>query len=308
MFFEIFAKMRLAALFMIIYSASFGQNYFLDHFGGQMGVVFQVGSHKNAIGISLNGYYHDHFFQVNAGQQLIFSLNDLGGRSKFLESRSVIGGMLLGGRTDNTVDPFIQPLNHQSNYRNAIGYSYILYFDPVGTSQRSGAWSLHFDKFSIYHENDVFGGQGKDRFRSGDFRFAFRMDRMRFSMGVRIWTGETSNTKWIKTNMENCPNGYKLLEENLYGGTSHGVLYGGIEGAMVYNQYASFFTGVDSEVVRNVFQNRLMHDLPFLPKSFKRTTPHYPMLDEHGCAIFDKKDRRKDKWFIQLGSNSNWSY
>lgn len=308
MFFEIFAAMRLLVILSLISSVSFGQNYFLDHFGGQVGAVFQIGSHKNAVGLTLNGYYQDYFFQVNAGQQFIFNARDLGTRTNFVESRTSIGALLLGGKRDNTIDPFIQPLNHQSNYRNAIGYSYIWYLDKAGTSQRSGAWGLHFSKFSVYHENDVFGGQGKDRYRSGDFQLAYRHDNLRFSAGIRIWTGETSKTKWIKTSTDVCPNGYKLLEDNAYGGTSHGILYGGIQGALIYNQYASFYTGVDSEVIRHMFQNRLMHDLPFLPKSFKRTTPHYPMLDDHGCAVFDNKDRRKDKWFIQTGLNGNWSY
>ena len=107
--------MRHLALFVILFSfTSFGQNYFRDHFGGQIGAVFQIGSHKNAIGISLNGFYQDHFFQVNYGQQFLFTVQDLGGRMNFMESRTSTGLLLLGGKKDNFKDPFIQSLNHQS--------------------------------------------------------------------------------------------------------------------------------------------------------------------------------------------------
>lgn len=308
MFFGIFALMRLLVLTLIISSVSYGQNYFLDHFGGQIGAVFQIGSHKNAIGLSVNGYYQDYFCQINAGQQFLFNVQDLGGRAKFIESRTSVGALVLGGKRDKSIDPFIQALNHQSNYRNAIGYSYIWYYDNTATSQRSGAWSVHVSNFSLYLENDVFGGQGKDRFRTGDVRLSYLHDKIRFSTGVKIWTGETSKTKWVKSSTEVCPNGYKLLEDNTYGNTSHGIFYAGLESTLGYNQYGSVFTGIDSEVTRNVFQNKLMHDLPFMPKNYKRTTPHYPMIDENGCAVFDKAYRKKDKWFFQVGLNNNWSY
>lgn len=308
MFFGIFVSMRLLLITLLLSHVSFGQNYFLDHFGGQIGAVFQIGSHKNAIGLSINGYYQDHFYQANVSQQFLFTVWDLGGRSNFWESRSSIGALLMYGKKDKMIDPFIQPLNHQSDFRNAVGYAYIWYFDNTSTSQRSGAWSLHFNNFGLYIENDVFGGQGKDRFRTGDFRVSYLHKNLRFSSGVRIWTGETSRTKWIKEESDFCPYGYKLLEENNYGNTSHGILYAGIEGVLGYSQYGSVFTGIDSERIRNGFQNKLMHDLPFMPDKFQRTTPNYPILDEHGCAVFDKKLRRKDKWFVQVGTNGNWSY
>ena len=308
MFFEIFSKMRILGIIVILNFVSFGQKNSWNNFGGQFGVVIKIGTHKSSFGFRLNGYYQNYFFQLNAGQQFIFNVEDLGNRANFIEGRTVVGAIILGGKRDNQIDPFIQPLNHQSNYRNGIGYSHIWYFDKVGTSQRSGAWVVHLSQFSVYHENDIFGGQGKDRFRSGDFQFAYRINNLRFSAGVRIWTGETSHTDWIKFNNNACPNGYKSLEDNAYGRTSHGIFYAGLTGALIHNQYASFYSGIDSEVIRHVFQNRLMHDLPFLPKKIKRTTPHYPMIDENGLGIFDKKDRRRDKLFMQIGLNNNWSY
>lgn len=308
MFFGIFAVMRILIAILLCSSVSFGQNYFLDHFGGQIGAVIQFGTHKSAVGLTLNAYYQDYFYQINAGQHILFNVSDLGGRKNFFESRTSVGALLMAGRRDKNIDPFIQPLNHQSSYRHAIGYSYIWYYDKASTSQRSGAWSLHFSNFSLYHENDVFGGQGKDRFRTGDFRISYLHENLRFSTGIRIWTGETSRTTWVKTSTDVCPNGYKILEDNTYGNTSHGIIYAGVQGMLGLGQYGTVFTGIDSELARHTFQNKLMHDLPFMPKNFERTTPHYPMIDENGCAVFDKTYRKRDKWFFQVGLNNNWSY
>jgi hypothetical protein len=65
--------------------------------------------------------------------------------------------------------------------------------------------------------------------------------------------------------------------------------------------------GIDSERIRHAFQNRLMHDLIFLPKRFPRKTPHYPMLDQDGCPTFDKTAVRKSKLYLQGGVRDVWS-
>jgi hypothetical protein len=51
-----------------------------------------------------------------------------------------------------------------------------------------------------------------------------------------------------------------------------------------------------------------MHDLVFLPKKIERNTPHYPRVDSHGCTTFDPELRRKDRIYLQLGINNNWSH
>jgi uncharacterized protein YcsI (UPF0317 family) len=70
-----------------------------------------------------------------------------------------------------------------------------------------------------------------------------------------------------------------------------------------FQQIVSGKIGFDSEKTRDVIQNRLGHDLIFLPKKMKRHTPHYPMLNQEGCPIFDKKEKRKDKFFFSISGN-----
>lgn len=299
--------MRWLILVLLPVFPGYCQNYFQDHFGGSIGIVANVGTHTNTIGLNFKGYYTDYFFQTNLSSTFYLHERNLGNRKNYFEMRNAIGIVLLGGKRDNQIDPYLDALNHQTNYRYGIGYNYIWYYDNAETSQLSGGWSLHFNKFSIYHENDVFGGQGRDRFRTGHLQFAYRYDQIRLSAGVNIWTGETRGAEWVKASTDWCPNGFKMLEGNPYGHTSHGIAYMGIQYFMPYQQNAQLRIGMDSENVRHVFQNRLMHDLPFMPKSFKRTTPHYPRLDEYGCAIFSNEFKRKDRFYLQFGANNNWS-
>jgi hypothetical protein len=53
--------------------------------------------------------------------------------------------------------------------------------------------------------------------------------------------------------------------------------------------------------VRHVFQNKLFHDLPFLPKKYQNQTPHYPRLNTEGLPVFTKNEVRKDKFYFSLG-------
>lgn len=284
-----------------------GQTFYDQRFGVSTGIVLNVGTHVNSIGVKINGYYHDYFYQVNAGSSLTFNLNSYGNRKKFWEFRNTIGLILLAGKKQLNPDFQLDGLMHNTKYNYGIGYNYIWYFDNAKTSQRSGGWSAHLKNFSILFENDVFGGQAKDRFRTGHLAFSYRMNDFKFSTGLYIWTGETANSIWQKVPLDQCPSGFRLLEDLPYGRTSHGIIYGGIQFHPGFGQIAQLRVGIDSEQIRHGFQNRLTHDLILLPKKIERNTPHYPRLDENGCAVFDKMEVRKAKFYFQQGMNENWS-
>lgn len=297
----------MVVVFFFLVQLGLGQNYFQNHFGGSAGIIFNVGSHVNALGINLKGYYSDYFFQVNGTSSLYLNFNSYGEREKFVEFRNAIGLILLAGKDERTIDFQLDGLNHQSKKNFAIGFNYVWYNDNAGTSQRSGGFALHLKHLSIYHENDVFGGLSKDRFRTGHLFISYLYNDFKFGSGINLWTGETKNAPWQKVKFEKCPNGFRVLEDLPYGKTSHGILYGAVLYNAPYNQIVQLKIGVDSESVRHTFQNRLMHDLLFLPKSFERTTPHYPRLDEFGCPVFEKESVRPNRLFLQWGINENWS-
>ncbi|MDG1427366.1 MAG: polymorphic toxin type 23 domain-containing protein [Crocinitomicaceae bacterium] len=300
--------MRFVLLTLFLYSSSVNaQSYFMEHFGGAVGLILNFGSHSNSFGLNLKGYYKDHFYQVNANSTFYFHSKNFGGRTNFIENRTALGAVLLAGKKEMSQDFMLDGLNHQSTFNYGVGYNYIWYRDNRGTSQNSGGFGVHLKKLSLYQENDVFGGQGRDRFRSGRVNVSYRTDNVRYSLGLSIWTGETRGAPWQKLSWDDCPNGFKLLESLPYGKTSHGILYAGVSYNLPYAQVATMRVGIDSEQVRHGFQNRLIHDLMFLPKKMKRSTPHYPRLDSTGCPIFSKSARRKDLLYLQFGANGNWS-
>ena len=300
--------MKKGILFLLLIpSILFGQTIGNTRIGASIGVLLNFGSHVNSIGLSLNSYYQDYFYQLNVGSSLTYNLNAYGNRSKFWESRTNVGTILLGGKKQLSPDFQLNGLFHNSNYNYGIGFNYVWYYDNVGTSQLSGGWSVHLKNTAVLIENDVFGGQAKDRFRSGHVAVSYRKDDLKFSSGLYIWTGETANSIWIKVKSKNCPSGFRILEDLPYGKTSLGILYGGISYNLGYGQFLQSRIGLDSERIRHFFQNRLAHDLKFLPSSIERNTPHYPRLDSNGCPVFDNESIRKNKLYFQLGSNENWS-
>ncbi|MCH2225737.1 MAG: polymorphic toxin type 23 domain-containing protein [Crocinitomicaceae bacterium] len=298
----------LIALFILTCFNSFGQSYFSDHFGASIGIVAKVGTHQNGIGVTLKAFYTDYFFQINAGNTLNLYHKSIGGRKRFVENRSSIGTVLLGGKKQTTRNQLLDGLNHQTEYNLGIGFNYLFYFDNRGTSQTSGGFGLHIHEFSLYHENDLFGGNGRDRFRTGHIYTNYRYYDFQFGLGVNIWTGESSGAPINKTPAGKSVHGFKLLENLPYGKTSHGIAYGSISYHLPYQQTIQVRLGVDSEHVRHAVQNRLIHDVIFLPSGWiQKQTPHYPRLDEYGCPVFSKEDVRENRFYLQYGSNENWA-
>lgn len=290
---------------LMLTSPAFAQNYFRDHFGGTIGIVANVGTHNTSIGFAANGYYTDYFYQFNAGTTLLLFERSLGQRRRFIESRSAIGVVLLAGKEDRTIDFDLSGLNHQTAKRYGIGYDYILYVDSRKTSQRSGGFGIHLKNLSMYHENDIFGGGGRDRFRTGQFHVSYQWEQLKFYGGVQMWTGQSSTAPLYTEGCSRCPQGYRDLRDQPYGRTSNGNAYLGVRYNGVGMQTASVSVGVDSELVRHAFQNLLIHNIG---EFVKRPTPHYPMLSPEGLPVFNRKERRPDRLYLQLGANNGWWY
>ena len=309
MFFVIFVTMnKIIFIAFFLPMTLFGQDYFKNHLGGTIGLSVNFGSHINGVGINLKGYYTDYFAQINATSTFYFYGNHYGGRKNFFESRHAIGLILLAGKKEMDVDFQLDGLNHQTPYNYGLGYNFILYYDNAGTSQRSGGIGIHMKNASLYHENDVFGGQAKDRFRTGHFYATYRYNDFKFGLGLNLWTGETANSTWQKVPSDKCPSGFRILEDLPYGKTSHGIAYGSVIYNLPYGQIAHLRLGVDSEQIRHGIQNRLIHDLMLLPKKITRNTPHYPRLGDDGCPVFNRDDIRPSLLYMQFGLNNGWSY
>ncbi len=294
---------RLSFILLVFVNQSFSQTFRATNFGLSTGLVLNFGTHVNSFGLFAKAYYTDYFYQLNIGTTQTWNLKSYGNRRRFWESRNYLGVVFLGGKKDNIIDFQLDGVLHQTGFRYAIGYNYLWYFDHSGTTQRSGGWGVNLNKVGLYFENDIFAGQGKDRFRTGHLMASFRYLNFKFATGAYLWTGETRGTPWVINYKTKCPYGYKDLSSLPFGKTSHGILYGSIFYSLPYGQSTCVKIGIDSDNVRNGIQNKLIHDLIFLPKSVEHKTPHYPCLNKDGFPVFEKSEVRKDKLFIQTGLN-----
>lgn len=289
---------------LLISFCSSAQTNVPRHLGGKIGLYLQFGTHEQALGIHLAGYYASHFFQGNIGQQLIYHRKSLGERRRFWETSTALTAFILGGTQALKPDFQIGKYQHQRTFQRGLGFSYLWYYDQAGTSQRSGAWIYNEGYVSVVLENDIFGGQGKDRFRTGTLTLSYRNDWWKLQGQLALWTGETRGSTWFKTPGRKMPNGYRDLSQLPFGSTSHGIFSVGFiaQPHPFGSQVSSLRVGIDSEEIRHIFQNRLMHDLIWLPKRYPRTTPHYPRLNEAGQPVFRAAERRPDRLYIQIGN------
>ncbi len=295
----------ISLFFFFILPLLHSQSYLEKHFGATINLRLNFGTHINSLGLGVSGYWQDFFVQSNIQSNISFRLNDLGKRKHFWEWRNAFGLLLLGGKKDAPIDFQLEGLNHQTKFRYGIGYNYIIYTDNMGTSQHSGSFGVHINQISVYHENDIFAGRVRDRFRTAHFHVSFRDSLYKVGIGIRLWTGETRNAPFTYRNIGKMKAGFKILEELPYGKTSHGILYASGVYHLPYSQNAFVKVGIDSEEIRHFIQNRFIHDLIFLPDKFPRHSSHYPRLDKNGCATFNKKERRKDRFYFQIGTGEN---
>lgn len=271
--------------------------------GMQTGLVLNIGTHELTVGIQLKGFIGFDYAQLNLGNTFSWKFYSLGNRKRFYENRAYAGGVLMVGKNNSIVDFELDGLSHQTQKDFGIAFNYLIYSDNTGTSQLSGGWGLHIQNVSVRFENDVFGGQSRDRFRTGILSVSYRSDWYKINTGLYIWTGETEGSVWSRVSSDKMPGGYRSLVHLPYGKTTHGIFYGGVQFLLPYGNIAHLRVGGDSEHFRHAFQNRLMHDLIFLPKKAERKTPHYPRLDENGYPVFEKDKVRKSRYYLQFGMN-----
>tara|TARA_Y100000385_G_scaffold223555_1_gene233683 strand:- start:292 stop:954 length:663 start_codon:yes stop_codon:yes gene_type:complete len=216
------------------------------------------------------------------------------------ENKNSIGVVGLFGNLKTTSDYSYSCLQHQSLKKYGIAYSYIWYRDNKSTSQKSGAIGIHVNHLSILHENDFFSGFGKDRFRTGDITICFQDSLIKYMSGIQLWTGETSGTR-IKEAKENRAKRYKNLSDLPYGRTSNGIFFIGISNKIYLNNNLNIKLGWDSEQIRHLTQNKLLHDFPLLSKRNK--TPYYPRLDSNGFPTFNKENIKKARLYYSFELN-----
>lgn len=289
-------------------STLFSQEYREEHFGVQIGVSANFGTHVKRIGLRIQAYGTYSFAQINIGHQIHFNRLNLADRNRYISNRISLGAVLLAGRRTAIPNFIFDGVNHQTQYEYGLGYNYLWYLDNTGTSQRSGGFGIHIQEFSLLIENDLFAGTGRDRFRTSYFGLHYHTETLNLNLNTQLWTGETWGTKLQNTADSMYQVGYKNLSKTLYGRKSHGIFSLGIDYIMGYGNRIHGIIGIDHERIRHGLQNKLMHDKPFVPEKWRDPNVNYPMLNKYGNPVHTKGEERSGYLYYQFGLNRSLTY
>lgn len=199
-------------------------------------------------------------------------------------------------------------------YRCFVGYSYIVYTDSYRSSQRSGILQMNWGRMKFSTENDFFGQKHCDRFRTAGALIAYQTDTAELGIKLVLWTGDAFDRCAVKRTDTDYPArfGYKDISRTRYGRYSIGALGVQARSDSYWGQSLCVYAGADAEQFRNIFQNKFIHDLWFVPRGWLGyKMMNYPMLDRHGDPYLflpDEEPVRKPKPIFQVGANEPQFY
>lgn len=263
-------------------------------------LTFKIGAPINSLGFKTHVALVHPFAELGAGVQSNFHFSGLGPRGWFFENRLQLDAKLVWGKTHFRNPVFFHAMFNNSQKRYSLSYAHYWYWDTRNTTQRSGAWASEIANVFVYFENDLFAGQGRDRFRTGTLQLMYRDSLNLWSANTLIWTGETRGAKVMKDARYLSSRGYLDLSEQLYGKSSHGIFSLSYQRAFSLQNFGVEL-GIDDERIRHFFQNKLVHDFPYFSKHSHLHNRHLPMLDQEGNPFIDSNSQklRKTKWVVQ---------
>jgi len=263
-------------------TAGFAQLVQYSNYGFNIGIVMALGNKFQRLGITLQTYYIYNFTQLNAEVRFYHNFKNLGPTTQYGEMVTSAGAVFGYGPKQECFNPFLSSISNQTGYTNSVGYSYNAYWPhKIKTRQQTGTIALQFNNFSIISENDILGHTYFDRFRTGAFLLQYQYkNRYQFAFNCTLWTGQMGNQ--VKDH-PNFPSGCMDTTGSVYPKYSHGLLSAQFKMYLDQGQNLQTNIGVDAEQVRNFVQNKLIHDLVFIPRKwFKPINCHIPMLDTAG--------------------------
>ncbi len=307
------ALIYLLLAFILCFKKSKAQGdlvYEKNNVGFSVGAHFAIGSHFQRLGLSLNTYYFTNQFQVNADTRIYFSAKNLGSAFFYTEAVTALGVVVGYGTKQVMYNPFLSSISNQTNYKYSFAYSYNAYWNKIKTTQQTGIVALQFDKVSVITENDLLARPAFDRFRTGAILVQYQHeDIMQAAINCTMWTGKMGFAN--RSDSKYPAVGYIDTTGSLYANYSHGLLSVQAKFNLGYGQSLQTNLGVDAEEVRHVFQNKIIHDVCWLPKKwFKRNNCHIPMLDDKGGQYLYREGQkiRAPRLYWNVFSNPSLFY
>ncbi|HWY39110.1 MAG TPA: polymorphic toxin type 23 domain-containing protein [Bacteroidia bacterium] len=296
--------------FFCFLGKSHAQFYTESNWGFKVGAVMAIGTKFQRVGLSLQTYYLYNFVQANAEVRSYVNFKNLGPKRKYAEFVTS-GGIVFGyGPKQSCYNPFLSSVSNQTGYTYSFAYAYNAYWPcKIKTRQQTGTLALQFNNFSIISENDILGHTYYDRFRTGAFLLQYQyQNKYQFALNCSMWTGQMGNKI---TGDPNFPAGYMDTTNGAYTHYSHGLLSAQVKTYLDQGQNVQANIGLDAEQVRNFVQNKLIHDMIFIPRKwFKPKNAHIPMLDREGNQYLykDGQQIKKTELYWNVFSNASLFY
>ncbi|HXC03598.1 MAG TPA: polymorphic toxin type 23 domain-containing protein [Bacteroidia bacterium] len=265
-------------------------------FGGSAGVVAALGTKFDRIGLFVRGYVACGQFQLNGDMRVYWNFKNLGPRKRYLEETISIGAVYAYWKKDTIHSThLLTDVSNQTGWSNSAGYGHTFYFNRIGTAQQTGTFSLQFNRVDFITENDILGHTFYDRFRTGAMVLQYLVNsNLQLGLNCTMWTGQMEHR--VRPADYPSPNGYMDTTGAKFYNCSAGLLSVQANAVLPYYQQAEASAGIDAEQVRNVVQNKVIHDLVFLPRKWRTDrNAHMPMLDDKGEQYLFKPGQRIKK-------------
>ncbi|MCB9284403.1 MAG: hypothetical protein H6563_10045 [Lewinellaceae bacterium] len=276
----------------------------------RLGLVVVLGHPITRIGLEGQYSLAGAFWEVSAGLAVHYNFRQYGPPKKGWEWRPQLGfGLGFGPNFKNIP---LAPDRLPTTY--ALAYTWTAYLDRIQTTQFTGTFGFRGGPVYFKLENDAFTPiRPGDQFRTGALQVGYFRKNWLLEGVVGLWHGQTKARGISRQQYPGYPGrwGFRDLSEGLYGNYSNGVAMLRIRYLLPGGQQAVGGLGIDAEQVRDLFQNRLVHDLRFVPRKFNRArNPHYPMLDTEGCPYLyeEGQEVKKARLVWQVGVNGGGVY
>ena len=280
------------------------QQYRDNNTGINIGIVAAFGNKFDRFGVTVNGFYAKNNFQVNGGVRCYFNFKNIGPNKQYIEAVTSLGIVYGYGKFNTDTSLFFNPVGNQTFKENSIGYAFNYYINPIGTSQQTGTVSIEINNFNLIAENDIFARPKLDRYRTGAFLLQYKQANFALGINTTLFTGQMG--KKITDNNYPFSHLYKSNIDGNYTQNSHGLISFQAQHITDHYQQLQGNIGIDSERVRHIVQNRLIHDMIFLPKSWrKKTNAHIPMLDDEGNQYLFEEGQTIKKATLYFNGFSN---
>lgn len=300
--------------FVFLFFKISGQLEYVENkpYGFFAGITLNAGTHVLRFGIQAMAYTSFSSFEIKAEQRFYVNLMTWGPPVPSLESITSLGGHWGMGEKDNPDNHLFLQIKQYSTFNHSIGYFFNIYQITNQTSQKTGLICINSNKFSFFMENDIFAKKILDRFRTGAFGMTYQVnENIQLSIKNILWTGKYGKRQSISHPhfRLKC---YVDSTDSKFIRYSAGILSIGVNIFMDNHNYYTISGGWDSEKIRDFVQNKLIHDMIFLPSSWLRKSAncHLPMIDDRGgLFLFNENQKiRKSKPYLNLGLNESTFY